>query len=101
MNVALRLKKQAHGGFSTESVSYCGKDGQYFEKKNNYFLMELTEAQLYNLNSSGSSMNEVKAVMMAMMIQHLYEVHKMGVREIHRQMNVPMKEVKKILNLTK
>jgi len=33
LNVALRLKKQAHGGFSTESVSYCGKDGQYFEKK--------------------------------------------------------------------
>lgn len=60
--------------------------------------MALTEAQLYNLNSSGLSENEVKGVIVAMMIRHLYEVHKMGVREIHQQMNVPMKVVKKLLN---
>lgn len=64
--------------------------------------MQLTEADLYNLHSSSNgATHDVKAAANAyalrLMVEHLYFVHNMKIREISRILRYKEKNVKAII----
>ena len=65
--------------------------------------MELTEAQLYNLQGDGgrSAANDAlrasNTYALQLMIEHLYAVHGMGPRAIAQELRIPQGMVSKVI----
>lgn len=57
----------------------------------------LTEAQLYNLMSSGVGSDQVQDALVRMMVLHLYRDHEYGVQRIAQSLGIKQKQVKAIL----
>ena len=58
----------------------------------------LTEAQLYNLMSSGGvGSRQVQDAIVRMMVLHLHRDHEYGVRRIAQSLGIKQKQVKAIL----
>jgi DNA-binding NarL/FixJ family response regulator len=60
--------------------------------------MELTEAQMYDLQARGSSTNSMIFQLQRQMILHLRVEHGMALHEIARRMSLSMRQVKQILS---
>ena len=60
--------------------------------------VQLTEAQLYNLGSRGSSYDD--RFLKLAFIRHLRDDHNMSIRDIAKRMNMKMKLVQTYLNAT-
>ena len=58
---------------------------------------DLTEAQLYNLMSSGVGSGQMQDAIVRMMVLHLHRDHEYGVQRIAQSLGIKQKQVKAIL----
>ena len=60
-------------------------------------MTNLTEAQLYNLMSSGVGSGQMQDAIVRMMVLHLHRDHEYGVQRIAQSLGIKQKQVKAIL----
>ena len=60
-------------------------------------MTNLTEAQVYNLMSSGVGSGQMQDAIVRMMVLHLHRDHEYGVQRIAQSLGIKQKQVKAIL----